>query len=277
MIPSTGSGDRLRFTIVTVCLNAGADLAVTVASVLRQSEDFELLIKDGGSADNPEVKRTHDPRIRYHRCPDRGIYDAMNQALALARGEFVCFLNAGDVFPDPDVLRDVGAVVAADPDIDFFYGDVQKPGSRSGFELYPRNLSRFFLFTRTICHQGWFVRRSTYLRHGGFSLEAGAGADYVLMLNMLGGDRVPYRHVGRLVAIYKGGGYSTNPAAVADIERAANLARRAVFGPMAFQFYRWMWRSWLALKPLVYDHFLVFPWRMWQRYRLHRRGTAPAQ
>ena len=42
----------VRFSIITVCLNAGQDLLDTVQSTLRQTyENFEIIVKDGGSRD----------------------------------------------------------------------------------------------------------------------------------------------------------------------------------------------------------------------------------
>ena len=55
----------MKFSIITVCLNAGNDLSETVASVLSQTEtDYELLIKDGGSTDGSLEKLPSDSHIR---------------------------------------------------------------------------------------------------------------------------------------------------------------------------------------------------------------------
>ena len=42
--------------------------------------------------------------MHIHIRKDNGIYDAMNQAVQLAQGEYDLFLNAGDSFYDETVL-----------------------------------------------------------------------------------------------------------------------------------------------------------------------------
>ena len=72
----------VRFSIITVCLNAGQDLLDTVQSTLGQTyENFEIIVKDGGSRDGSMEKLPADPRIRVVTRKDTGIYDAMNQAV----------------------------------------------------------------------------------------------------------------------------------------------------------------------------------------------------
>ena len=55
----------LRFSIITVCLNAGQSLLDTVERTLGQTyEHFEIIVKDGGSTDGSIEKLPSDPRIR---------------------------------------------------------------------------------------------------------------------------------------------------------------------------------------------------------------------
>ena len=97
-----------QFSIITVCLNAGDHLSKTVDSVLQQSSnDYEYIIKDGGSTDKSIEKVKEDQRIQIIVKKDNGIYDAMNQAITYASGKYILFLNAGDVLCNPKVLAEV--------------------------------------------------------------------------------------------------------------------------------------------------------------------------
>lgn len=121
-----------RFTIITVCYNAEKDISPTMQSVLEQRcQDYEYIVKDGGSTDGTleQIQKTlreygrdsaskldDAPNEGYNQyrvisAPDHGIYDAMNQAIEEARGQYLYFLNAGDVLADADVLGRVSEFI----------------------------------------------------------------------------------------------------------------------------------------------------------------------
>ena len=88
-----------KFSIVTVCYNAGDKLYNTINTALAQTYDnFEIIVKDGMSKDDSLSKVLADARIKVIQTPDKGIYDAMNQALEHITGDYVYFLNCGDSF-----------------------------------------------------------------------------------------------------------------------------------------------------------------------------------
>jgi glycosyltransferase involved in cell wall biosynthesis len=91
--------DRPKITVITVVLNGESDIARTIGSVLCQNfKNFEYLVLDGGSSDATlSIARSFmDPRIQVHSIKDSGVYDAMNQAYALASGESILYMNCGD-------------------------------------------------------------------------------------------------------------------------------------------------------------------------------------
>lgn len=100
-------GDRYRLSIVTVVRNAPEALAATIESVRAQTYPaVEFVVVDGASTDRTvDVLHRHAARIdTWVSEPDRGIYDAMNKGKALASGDFVMFVNAGDLFVGPEVI-----------------------------------------------------------------------------------------------------------------------------------------------------------------------------
>lgn len=103
----------IKFTIITICLNIEDQIGDTIASVLNQTcTEYEYLIKDGVSRDRTvSIAESFAPAFaekgipfRVISQPDKGIYDAMNQAICEAQGEWILLMNAGDRFADKTIL-----------------------------------------------------------------------------------------------------------------------------------------------------------------------------
>ncbi|MDR1828673.1 MAG: glycosyltransferase [Methylobacteriaceae bacterium] len=117
------TGDECVVTVVTVVRNDPAGLEKTARSVIAQEGiSFEYIVRDGASTDDTlEVARRFGSSIdRIISEPDNGVYDAMNRCVALARGRFILFLNAGDRFVEPGSLK--GFLESVPENTDFIIG-----------------------------------------------------------------------------------------------------------------------------------------------------------
>ena len=90
-------------SIVTPMYNGERFIAQTIESVLAQShKDWEMLIVDDGSKDKGaaivEAYSAKDSRVKLIRQPNGGSASARNHALREARGRYVCFLDADDLW-----------------------------------------------------------------------------------------------------------------------------------------------------------------------------------
>ena len=99
-------------SVVMPVYNAKRYVAETVASVLAQtSGDFEFVIVDDGSTDGTDalLRRlaARDPRIRLNRRPNTGISGALNDGIAMARGEFVARMDADDLMLPERLARQI--------------------------------------------------------------------------------------------------------------------------------------------------------------------------
>ena len=85
----------MKISIITATYNSGKTVGDTLKSVLAQTyHDYELLVVDGASKDNTlEVVKKMEPlfegRMRYISEPDKGIYDAMNKGIKIAKGDVI--------------------------------------------------------------------------------------------------------------------------------------------------------------------------------------------
>ncbi len=98
------------FSIITVTYNAEATIEVTLHSVQQQTyRQIEHIIVDGGSKDHTLsiIEKYKDSYLHVISEPDKGLYDAMNKGIRLAKGDYLCFLNAGDTFHEVDTLEKI--------------------------------------------------------------------------------------------------------------------------------------------------------------------------
>ncbi len=112
-------------SIVTPCLNRADMIADAIESVVRQGDQpFEHIIVDGGSTDGTlDVLRRY-PHLTVISGPDKGIYDALNKGIALARGDVIGHLNSDDLY-EPGAFAAAAAAFAADPGLDSVGGGAQ--------------------------------------------------------------------------------------------------------------------------------------------------------
>lgn len=120
----------MKISIITATYNSAATVSDTLESVLRQNyKNYELIIKDGGSKDDTlEICRSYehafDGRMKIISCPDKGLYDAMNQGIKAATGDVVGILNSDDFYTSFDVLMAIARQFERTPEIDAVYGDI---------------------------------------------------------------------------------------------------------------------------------------------------------
>lgn len=220
--------------MITVSYRAGDALLRTVENVLAQSfASLELIVKDGGSDDGSieALCGIDDRRLRVVVEKDAGIYDAMNVAIALASGRYICFMNCGDTFADANVLEDVhtfaeslldGAVSAPDAVI---YGDIKVDGV---FYRQPERITDFYLYRRPINHQSMFFGRGVFDTHGVYGLAYATRADHELTLRAWRGG-TELVHIKRLVCEYEGGGFSELPEKRAERRAELESIRKKYF------------------------------------------------
>lgn len=150
----------MKITVATINFNNLEGLKQTVQSVLDQTyTEYEYIVIDGGSTDgSKEYIANNIFRIDYWESkPDRGIYHAMNKAIAIAQGEYCIFMNSGDTFYNKEVLAHVAPYLNGE---DFYVGHpirVKKNG-KAEKESLPQNMSIDFLLTGSVNHQSTFTR-----------------------------------------------------------------------------------------------------------------------
>lgn len=170
-----------KISVVTVCYNAVNDIEKTILSVINQTyPNVEYLIIDGGSTDGTMdvVNRYKDKIDVIVSEPDKGIYDAMNKGARKASGDFVQFLNAGDILYNKEVLSSLFTNGVGD-EIDVLYGDIIYVMSFGRFYKVPEPIDKFNV-TFPIAHPASFVKRKLFDTFE-FNTKYRIAADFVLL------------------------------------------------------------------------------------------------
>lgn len=160
---------NIKITVITVCYNAKNVIEETIHSVLNQTYDnLEYIIVDGASSDGTaELIQEYalNSGIKWISESDHGIYEAMNKGVVMASGDYLHFLNAGDVFVDEHVVGQVCEMLAL-KDRDIVYGDIlyKYPDGHISRRQYGKICSSKFYYLLGDCinHQAMFAKRECF-------------------------------------------------------------------------------------------------------------------
>jgi len=200
------------FTIITVSYNPGEKLTNTMRSLLSQDcQDYEWIIKDGlsldGTAQILKPSGHENRKIKFIACRDKGIYDAMNQALAYARGRYYYFLNCGDLFFSKNTLRRVKKYINNTQDC-VFCGNVLH--LKLGTIFYPPYGTSNFSMYRSFFHQSCFYPASAFrvrAYENSYRIRADQEHFFYCVIN----NKIPLVRLPFCVSCYEGGGFSEDP------------------------------------------------------------------
>lgn len=207
---------RWFFSIIITSLNPGERLLPTLESVQKQEfQDYEIIVKDGGSSDGSLQKLEAyqgDERIRVFVERDKSIYDGMNQAIRHIQGKYVIFMNCGDSFYDEKVLSEAAAFIRekekeSEPDRPMiFYGNQYNELQKSVVHSAPE-LNDFACYRNVPCHQVCFYDAALFAEQG-YDPEYKVRGDYEHFLYCVYNRGAKTFAMPLIVANYEGGGYS---------------------------------------------------------------------
>ena len=238
-------------SVATVVYNDREGLRKTMRSVFEQSYPrIEFVVVDGGSTDGTaELIEENAERIgRWVSEPDEGIYDAMNKAAALAEGDYIQFLNAGDTLFDPYVIEHFAARMEVNPGCTFFgralvySADVSWTYPSVGAEEIPK-----WLESHDPNHQALFFPKSFYKSNRyDTKYKITADLDYKLRAK----ETTPYRFVDRMTVRFALGGISTQNGNLKAVARriAESFRRNVSHG---------MWRNLFTDPPKILFKYLL--------------------
>ncbi len=195
---------------MTVVRNAREALERTLASVLAQGyPELEYVVVDGGSRDGTvELLEARDGDLDlWISEPDGGIYDAMNKGIALAEGDLVGMLNAGDSYLEGALAAAATAFEQAGPGA-IYYGDAWLHYTDLDLVLHARAQPAALTHRAALNHQAVFVPLAVHAESGLYDLSYRLAADYAFLAGELFAGRT-FHDLTRPVAVYRNDGVSS--------------------------------------------------------------------
>jgi len=189
------------FSIITVVYNGETTIRKTIESVLNQEKNiYEYLIIDGKSQDRTlsiinDYKDEVDLIVSER---DEGIYDAMNKGVKFANGEWILFMNSGDIFCDRNVLENIKSGLNDSAEI--VYGDTFSIIANKIYYIKASPLNNLIKKGMPFCHQSVFVKKKLLLETK-FNTNYKILGDFDFFRKMYV-DNVSFQHIPIPVSIF---------------------------------------------------------------------------
>jgi glycosyltransferase involved in cell wall biosynthesis len=200
-----------KISIITINYNDKIGLSKTINSVLNQSwQKFEFIVIDGGSNDGGlEVIEQNKDKIDYWVSePDKGVYNAMNKGIKVAKGEYLIFMNSGDTFYDDNVLEKIESQLT--DEFDIYYGDYYRVYSNSTKKrTFPEKLSFSFFYSSSLSHQSSVIRRKLFSDIFLYNEEYKIASDWEFFIYAICHKNVPYKYLNLIISNFDFSGISS--------------------------------------------------------------------
>lgn len=191
-----------KYSVIVVTYNNADGLQRTLKSIrLLDYAQKEVVVIDGGSMDETlnVIAENQDIITISVSEKDNGIYNAMNKGLQLVKGDYVVFMNAGDVFANKNILSLVNGY-----DGDIILGEDIYGGQRRTLK---EKMTLYDLLSNGIYHQAVYYRREVLQKYG-FDESYKLIADLKSVVEPLVKDRITISCIMQPLAICESGGLS---------------------------------------------------------------------
>ena len=207
--------NNLKISIITATFNSEKTILDNLKSVSNQNySNWEQIIIDNLSEDNTlsVISSKKSSRIRIFSNKDKGIYDAINKGISLARGDIISILNSDDFFYSNKVLSKVNNSFNGN-NADVIYGDliyVRQDNKNTLLRYWKSNNFCKNSFTKgwSPPHPSFFVKKKIYKAYGSYKVNLGNSADFELMFRLLEKKNIKSFYVNEIFVVMRAGGSS---------------------------------------------------------------------
>ena len=202
----------MKLSIITINWNNAEGLRRTLESVAAQTNHtFQHVIVDGASTDGSVdiIKKYVNQSLKYDVLwvseKDKGIYNAMNKGIRMAKGKYLLFLNSGDALENAEVVENF---YKADVKTDIATGIEKHPNGRLIYPKKEEELCYSHFYRDTLLHQSTFIRRDAFERFGMYNENNRVASDWEWFFRVIIKENASYQPLDFVVADFEGNGIS---------------------------------------------------------------------
>lgn len=207
-------------SVITVCLNSEETIERTIQSVMKQTyPNIEYIVIDGMSTDKTleviqKYKTEFSGNMTVISERDRGLYDAMNKGIQMAKGDMIALLNSDDWYEETTIDSVIKAYNAAGTPPCIVYGMLRRIKDEKEHSI--QFMCADFLEAEGMCHSSCFISREAYEIVGLYDIHYKIASDFDLLLRMKRAN-VKFIPIYKILTNFSMGGASSKHAILSEL------------------------------------------------------------
>ncbi len=198
----------MKLSVITICYNE-PDVEKTCESIVNQTyKDFEWIVIDGGSNEQTlsVLNKYRDKMVVFVSEKDEGIYNAMNKGIKLAKGEYLNFLNAGDMYFDNSSLETAAKHLEAD----IVYGNLEFFNENKKFiQKFPDKIPYGWFVAGYLPHPATFIKKELFDKYGLYNEKNKIVSDWEKWIEFIDINHASYLHIPFVISSHNHQGVSS--------------------------------------------------------------------
>lgn len=182
-----------KISVIIVSYNSEKTIEKTLESIINQTyNDFELILIDRNSKDKTlEIAGKYKDNIsKWISEPDK-LYETLNKGILLAQGEYILFLNSGDIFFSEKTLEIFSQYLKNE---DIIYSNINLNNKKYN----PKYNKNYALIEGETFLSSQFIKRNLLEKTGGFDTRFRLLADKEFGLRTILKEKSTIKYVNEI-------------------------------------------------------------------------------